>query len=380
MSEAEHFDPDGVDAGARSKRMANGGARSARRSSATVRPPADNAGMHPGDLSNASLAKSEKGRADGTDRRAGLLSASPRPMWYRPVFGSRSGRTVRRIPPSEGGIDERDRTGGDGHRRGGAAAALACRCCLASSPAMSTATLPRAVRPVRRPGDRQLRHRRRRARHPRLRHHRQADRHRRLPVRGGLDRGADRRWRASRRAALPWMLALEALLLAVFTVDHPHRPADQDARDWHGIVAGAVRRHGHGRAKRAGAPAHAGIPQTNVMTGNMTQLGIATTELMLAWRRHAREPATTSSEREFLAVRARLFVVLVGRHRLSARRRGGAVGLCKAGLAGLPLAVVHCRRALRSGRLFGERRALNDPATGRAASRKAAPLSRIVTR
>ena len=35
-----------------------------------------------------------------------------------------------------------------------------------------------------------------------------------------------------------------------------------------------------------------GIPQTNVMTGNMTQLGIETTEIIRAWRRCARAPMT----------------------------------------------------------------------------------------
>jgi hypothetical protein len=53
-----------------------------------------------------------------------------------------------------------------------------------------------------------------------------------------------------------------------------------------------------------------GIPQTNMMTGNMTQVGIETTELLLAWRRHVRDPDDVSNEREFFAVRSRLLVVL----------------------------------------------------------------------
>jgi uncharacterized membrane protein YoaK (UPF0700 family) len=53
-----------------------------------------------------------------------------------------------------------------------------------------------------------------------------------------------------------------------------------------------------------------GVPQTNVMTGNMTQLGITTTELILAWRRRRGAPAA-SAQRQFAKVRARLIVVLL---------------------------------------------------------------------
>ena len=53
-----------------------------------------------------------------------------------------------------------------------------------------------------------------------------------------------------------------------------------------------------------------GIPQTNVMTGNMTQLGIATTELILAWRRFAHSRHGAAAVRKFEEVRAQLLVVL----------------------------------------------------------------------
>src|SRR5215472_13540270 len=41
------------------------------------------------------------------------------------------------------------------------------------------------------------------------------------------------------RGVLPWMLGLEALLLAIFVGIMVFGPAVRDARDWHGIVAGA---------------------------------------------------------------------------------------------------------------------------------------------
>ena len=76
---------------------------------------------------------------------------------------------------SEGGINERDRTGG-GHGRGGAAAALGAGALELRRRLCRRLHVSRPVRPVRRPGDRQLRHRRSGARNPRRRHHRQGDR------------------------------------------------------------------------------------------------------------------------------------------------------------------------------------------------------------
>src|SRR5580692_9109806 len=40
------------------------------------------------------------------------------------------------------------------------------------------------------------------------------------------------------RAALPWMLALEAVLLGVFVAIVILGPPIKNARDWHGIIAG----------------------------------------------------------------------------------------------------------------------------------------------
>ena len=146
--------------------------------------------------------------------------------------------------------------------------------------------------------------------------------------------------RERNRAALPWMLAFETLLLAAFTVLMLATASATDADDWGGILAGAFGAMAMGAQSATVRLLMRGIPQTNVMTGNMTQLGIATTELLLAWRRHARDRDDLSSEREFLAVRSRLFVVLAIATGFLLGAAAGAVGYAKAGLAGLPLAVL----------------------------------------
>jgi uncharacterized membrane protein YoaK (UPF0700 family) len=146
--------------------------------------------------------------------------------------------------------------------------------------------------------------------------------------------------RERNRAALPWMLAFETLLLAAFTVLMLATAPATDADDWGGILAGAFGAMAMGAQSATVRLLMRGIPQTNVMTGNMTQLGIATTELLLAWRRRARDRDDLSSEREFLAVRSRLFVVLAIATGFLLGAAAGAVGYAKAGLAGLPLAVV----------------------------------------
>ena len=93
------------------------------------------------------------------------------------------------------------------------------------------------------------------------------------------------------RAALPWMLAFETALLAVFTVLLVAGPPIEGASDWHGIFAGLFGAMAMGTQSVIVRLLMRGIPQTNVMTGNMTQLGISSTELFLAWRRYARDPA-----------------------------------------------------------------------------------------
>jgi uncharacterized membrane protein YoaK (UPF0700 family) len=112
------------------------------------------------------------------------------------------------------------------------------------------------------------------------------------------------------RAALPWMLALEAVLLAVFVAIILFGPPIKNARDWHGIIAGLFAATAMGAQSVMVRLLMKGIPQTNVMTGNMTQLGIATTEIILAWRRFARSRHDPIAVREFEEVRSQLLLVL----------------------------------------------------------------------
>ena len=112
------------------------------------------------------------------------------------------------------------------------------------------------------------------------------------------------------RATLPLMLTLEAELLAVFAVLLIFGPAVRDARDWHGIVAGLFAAMAMGAQSVLVGLLMKDIPQTNVMTGNMTQLGIAATELIVAWRRFRRGRHGAAAVGEFVKVRRHLLTVL----------------------------------------------------------------------
>jgi uncharacterized membrane protein YoaK (UPF0700 family) len=141
------------------------------------------------------------------------------------------------------------------------------------------------------------------------------------------------------RDPLPWMLALEALLLAAFCVLMLAGPPVSGADDWHGILAGMFGAMAMGTQSVVVRLLMRGIPQTNVMTGNMTQLGIETTELITAWRRHARDRGNLDNARTFLAVRGRLLIVLSITVGFIIGAGCGALAFAKAGLPGAPLAV-----------------------------------------
>jgi uncharacterized membrane protein YoaK (UPF0700 family) len=141
------------------------------------------------------------------------------------------------------------------------------------------------------------------------------------------------------RDALPWMLAFETLLLAVFAAMLLAGSPISSVSDWHGIVAGVFGAMAMGAQSVIVRLLMRGIPQTNVMTGNMTQLGVETTALIVAWRRRARGPGDRDSDREFFAVRARLAVVLAIAIGFILGAAAGAIAYAKAGLAGAPLAV-----------------------------------------
>lgn len=140
--------------------------------------------------------------------------------------------------------------------------------------------------------------------------------------------------------ALPAMLGLEALLLAVFVGIMLFGPAVRDARDWHGIVAGVFAAMAMGAQSVLVRLLMKDVPQTNVMTGNMTQLGIATTELIMARPRfdHSRHGGT--AVRDFAQARDRLVTVLSIAVGFLAGAAAGALAFATTGLHGALAAVV----------------------------------------
>ena len=141
------------------------------------------------------------------------------------------------------------------------------------------------------------------------------------------------------RDALPWMLALETLLIAAFCLLMLAGLPPAGTDDWRGIFAGLFGAMAMGTQSVIVRLLMRGIPQTNVMTGNLTQLGIESSELFLAWRRRARNPADPQSAREFVIVRTRLFIVLAIAIGFILGAACGAVAYARIGLPGTPLAV-----------------------------------------
>ncbi|HZC57961.1 MAG TPA: YoaK family protein [Xanthobacteraceae bacterium] len=142
--------------------------------------------------------------------------------------------------------------------------------------------------------------------------------------------------RSAGRMLLPWMLLLEAALLAIFSAMILFGPPIESARDWHGIVAGLVAASAMGAQSVLVRLLMKGIPQTNVMTGNMTQLGIAVTDLIVAWRRLRRG---LTDAREFETVRGQLLIVLSVAVGFLVGAAAGAVAFVTTGLRGALLAV-----------------------------------------
>jgi uncharacterized membrane protein YoaK (UPF0700 family) len=161
--------------------------------------------------------------------------------------------------------------------------------------------------------------------------------------------------RKSGGAALPSMLALEAVLLAIFAAMLLFGPTIKNANDWHGIVAGLVAASAMGAQSVLVRLLMKGIPQTNVMTGNMTQLGIATTELILAWRRFARSRHGAAAIREFNEVREQLLTVLSVAVGFLVGAAAGAIAFAATNVRGALLAVAIVA-ALALWALYRERR------------------------
>jgi uncharacterized membrane protein YoaK (UPF0700 family) len=140
------------------------------------------------------------------------------------------------------------------------------------------------------------------------------------------------------RAALPWMLACESALLAAFTALMLGGPPINGAADWRGILAGLLAAMAMGTQSVIVRLLMRGVPQTNVMTGNMTQLGIEATALLVAWRRRTRRPGNGDDQRAFVAAYERLFTVLAIALGFLLGAGAGAAAYATAGLRGAPLA------------------------------------------
>jgi len=158
-------------------------------------------------------------------------------------------------------------------------------------------------------------------------------------VAAALTAGLIRLARERDRDALPWMLALETLLIAAFCLLMLAGLPPAGTDDWRGIFAGLFGAMAMGTQSVIVRLLMRGIPQTNVMTGNLTQLGIESSELFLAWRRRTRNPADPQSAREFVNVRTRLYIVLAIAIGFILGAACGAVAYARIGLPGTPLAV-----------------------------------------
>jgi uncharacterized membrane protein YoaK (UPF0700 family) len=141
------------------------------------------------------------------------------------------------------------------------------------------------------------------------------------------------------RTPMPWMLALEAILLAVFVAIILFNPDVNGATDWHGIIAGLFAASAMGTQSVLVRLLMKGIPQTNVMTGNMTQLGIALTDLVLARRQFARSNRDKAAVAHYDAVRDQLLVVLAVALGFLVGAAAGAVAFVAIGVRGALLAV-----------------------------------------
>jgi uncharacterized membrane protein YoaK (UPF0700 family) len=138
---------------------------------------------------------------------------------------------------------------------------------------------------------------------------------------------------------LPWMLGLEAALLATFVAIILFVPNIAGADDWRGIAAGLFAASAMGTQSVLVRVLMKGIPQTNVMTGNMTQLGIAITEIIAAWRRFHRSRHGAAAIREYHDVRDQLLVVLSVAVGFLVGAAAGAIGFIVTGVKGALLAV-----------------------------------------
>jgi uncharacterized membrane protein YoaK (UPF0700 family) len=146
--------------------------------------------------------------------------------------------------------------------------------------------------------------------------------------------------RGSKRSSLPLVFALETLLLAAFIALMLWSWPITDPDAWLGAIAGLLSAAAMGVQSTLVRLLLRGVPQTNVMTGNSTQLAIEATELIYAWLRPARVAADPDLAAQVAEARKRfatVFMVLVG---FLVGALGGALAFMAAGPWSACLAIV----------------------------------------
>jgi uncharacterized membrane protein YoaK (UPF0700 family) len=121
--------------------------------------------------------------------------------------------------------------------------------------------------------------------------------------------------RGSKRSSLPLVFTLEALLLAGFVALMLYSWPITDPDAWLGAIAGLLSAAAMGVQSALVRLLLRGVPQTNVMTGNSTQLAIDATELLYARLRPARVAADADLAAQVAEARKRfatVFAVLMG--------------------------------------------------------------------
>ena len=121
--------------------------------------------------------------------------------------------------------------------------------------------------------------------------------------------------REGKKSSLPLVFALEALLLCGFVGLMLYAWPIRDPDSWRGAIAGLLSAAAMGVQSTLVRLLLRGVPQTNVMTGNSTQLAIDATELAYARFRPRRTADDPKLEAQVVEARKRfatVFFVLAG--------------------------------------------------------------------
>jgi uncharacterized membrane protein YoaK (UPF0700 family) len=141
------------------------------------------------------------------------------------------------------------------------------------------------------------------------------------------------------RAPLGWALILESVLLVLFASFLLSGSPVSSPETWGGIAAGLFAAMAMGSQSVLVRLLMRGIPQTNVMTGNMAQLGVEVVEWVLAWRRLNRNPDNPDRKGELASVRGRLIIFFAIAVAFLLGAAIGALSFVYIGLGGLLFAI-----------------------------------------